>query len=540
MNLAFSKIVLLRGTWCFTNTSCFICMFAGTLTDMAQATEEEGSTDLSKIGAFTHFIHFRNDTHENSLLKEMKRLYDDDQLKDVTLCAGDLEISCHKNVLAATSPYFKLMFTLEMAESKKDKIEIFEVNEVSLKEIIEYAYTGRVKIMRSNAQNLLAAASLFQILPVQRACAKFMETQLDIHNCIGIHYFAEVHNCVALKIKAREFIEKNFTDVCTTEEFMALHFSKLMELILSDELNVDKEEVVMDAVFSWVNHDKHVRKDFLCELLPMIRLNLISSKYMEERVKKNELIRKCKTCCEHLNDLEEYENNPSLYKGDSDFALSLRSGMYRPECCLLFIGGVEQTNIRPCTNCYNPVLQECFYIEDFPEARKAETYDCEDIACVVTEDNEIFAGGGNYIYHHLFEDSEDDSFEDLEYKEYVVQKDFYHYDSDHNEWVLKSPMLFPKSNFTLASLNGKIYCFGGLTENKHPTEIIEVYDIDRNRWNYQGMLPTTLVDLGSVVYNDAIYLLGGRTGVGAHNSLIRLVSLHNLLDHYEQDSEFQV
>lgn len=135
----------------------------------------------------------------------------------------------------------------------------------------------------------------------------------------------------------------------------------------------------------------------------------------------------------------------------------------------------------------------------------------------------MFTGGGNYIYHHLFEDSEDDSFEELEYKEYIVQKDFYQYDMDHNEWIAKSPMLFPKSNFTLVSLKGKIYCFGGLTENKHPTEIIEVYDIERNRWNYQGMLPTTLVDLASVVYKDDIYLLGGRTGVGAHNSLIRYV-----------------
>lgn len=99
---------------------------------------------------------------------------------------------------------------------------------------------------------------------------------------------------------------------------------------------------------------------------------------------------------------------------------------------------------------------------------------------------------------------------------------------DHNEWIARSPMLFPKSNFTLTSLKGKIYCFGGLTENKHPTEIIEVYDIERNRWNYQGMLPNTLVDLASVVYKDDIYLLGGRTGVGAHNSLIRYVTMLTL------------
>ncbi|XP_060571917.1 kelch-like protein 3 [Ruditapes philippinarum] len=482
--------------------------------------------EVNEIGDGMHilnlsYINFKNDSHESALLKEMKKLFDEDLLKDVTLCVGNLEFGCHKNVLAATSPYFKLMFTLEMAESKKDRIELFEIDSRSLKEIIEYAYTGKVRITRRNAQNLLSAATLFQILPVQRACAKFMETQLDINNCIGINFIAEIHNCTALKIKAREFIEKNFVEVCGNEEFLSLTFNKLAEIVMSDELNVEKEEIVLDAVISWVEHDFESRKVHFCDILQMIRIGLLSKRYVKEILAKHKLVKECKKCKEYIKDLKDYETNPGTYVGENEFSLSLRSGMYHPEGCLLIIGGVELTSVRPCINCFNPVSQECFYIEEFPEPRKQDTYDCEDVACVVTGDNLIFAGGGNYIYHHLFEDSEDDSFEELEYKEYIVQKDFYQYDMDHNEWIAKSPMLFPKSNFTLASLNGKVYCFGGLTENKHPTEIIEVYDIERNRWNYQGMLPTTLVDLASVVFNENIYLLGGRTGVGAHNSLIR-------------------
>ena len=486
---------------------------------MAEALEND-NPGLTQVSSSTHFIYYRNESHDTSIMKEMKKLYDEDLLKDVKLCAGDLEFSCHKNVLAATSAYFKLMFTIGLSECNKDRIDIFDVDPKSLKEIIEYAYTGKLKISRTNAQNLLGAASLFQILPVQRACAKFMESQLDIHNCIGIHYFAQIHSCFDLKMKAREFIEKNFAEVCKSEEFMSLDFVQISELILSDELNVEREEVVLGSVLTWVDHDPEDRGEFFCDLLPLVRLGLIKSKYLTKLLH-HKFVRECEKCMKHIKDFQEYENNPGKYDGETDFSLCLRSGMYVPENCLVLIGGVNQASIRPCVNCYNPISEECFFLEDFPEARKLDMYDCEDLACVVTEDNLLFAGGGNYIYHHMFEDSEDESFEDLEYKEYVVQKDFYQFDNDHNEWVLKAPMLFPKSNFTLASLNGKIYCFGGLTENKHPTEIIEVYDVDKNRWNYQGMLPTTLVDLGSVVYDSHIYLLGGRTGVGAHNSLIR-------------------
>lgn len=367
---------------------------------MAQNAVEtnEAVPDLANLGTNTSYINFRNDAHESTLLKEMKKLYDDDLLKDVTLCVGSLEFKCHKNVLAATSPYFKLMFTLEMAESKKDRIDIFEIDSRSMKEILEYAYTGKMKITRTNAQNLLGAASLFQILPIQRACAKFMETQLDIHNCIGINYFAEIHNCIALKIKAREYIEKNFVEVCRCDEFLSLTFNKLSELVLSDELNVEKEETVLDAGLAWVMHDYESRKDFFCEMLPMIRLGLVDKKYIDDRLRKSRLIRQCRKCKEYLKDLKDYESSPSTYKGESDFSLSLRSGMYQPESCLLIMGGVEQTTIRPCINCYNPVTQECFYIEEFPEPRKQDTYDCEDIACVVTEDNLIFAGKLKIIY----------------------------------------------------------------------------------------------------------------------------------------------
>ena len=96
---------------------------------------------------------------------------------------------------------------------------------------------------RDNAQNLLATASLLEMLPIQRACARFMELQLDINNCIGIHDFATAHSLQELAHKACEFIEKNFTQVCLTEEFLRLGFKQLEDLLGSDELNVEKEEV---------------------------------------------------------------------------------------------------------------------------------------------------------------------------------------------------------------------------------------------------------------------------------------------------------
>lgn len=117
------------------------------------------------------------------------------------------------------------------------------LNKFCLVFFFQFFSFSQVDVTRSNAQSLLATASLLQMLPVQRACAKFMEMQLDINNCIGIHAFAHAHSCPELSIKAREFIEKNFTQVSHTDEFLELSATQILDLLASDELNVEKEEV---------------------------------------------------------------------------------------------------------------------------------------------------------------------------------------------------------------------------------------------------------------------------------------------------------
>lgn len=465
-------------------------------------------------------VMFQNEMHAGNFLKEMNLLYEDDLLKDITLCVQGQSLSCHKVVLAAASPYFKAMFTLDLNESKQSHIELHEIDFESVSFIVDYSYTGSINIHQDNVQNLLGAASLFQILPVQKACAKFLETQVDNSNCIGIFNFAHIHNCDSLRLKAREHIEKNFTEVCRGEEFLCLSLDKVEDLISSDELNVEREEIVFEAVMTWISEKEEDRRSFIGGLLPHIRLGLLSVKYLKDNVMNNKYIQDSDTCINLLESLIKLESNPELYCGKHNFSLALRSGMIKPEHCLLFVGGTDHGRRNTSINCYNPLTRETFYMEDYPTAKRLGDYEVEDLSCVVTEQGMLYSGGGNYIYHDFPSEhfDSDDSFDDLE--ERIVRKDFYCYDNDHNKWLSMAPMLFPKSNFTLASLGKKIYCFGGVTENQHPTEIIEVYDIEKNRWSYQGMLPTTLVDLCSVVYDEYIFLLGGRTGVGAHNLVV--------------------
>ena len=82
---------------------------------------------------------------------------------DVVLCADGVELSAHKVILSSCSPYFEAMFCGNFSEqhSKSDgKISIGGVTGPALKSIMDYIYSGILKVTIENAPELLQIADL--------------------------------------------------------------------------------------------------------------------------------------------------------------------------------------------------------------------------------------------------------------------------------------------------------------------------------------------------------------------------------------------
>lgn len=73
-----------------------------------------------------------------------------------------------------------------------------------------------------SSQTLLPAASLLQLNGVRDACCKFLLSQLDPSNCLGIRGFADTHSCSDLLKSAHKYVLQHFVEVSKTEEFMLL------------------------------------------------------------------------------------------------------------------------------------------------------------------------------------------------------------------------------------------------------------------------------------------------------------------------------
>jgi len=67
------------------------------------------------------------------------------------------------------------------------------------------------------------------------------------------------------------------------------------------------------------------------------------------------------------------------------------------------------------------------------------------------------------------------------------------YDPGSDMWTTLEPMPTPRTNFAIATYEGKIYCIGGYTAEQvppySPISVIEVYDIATNSWSTKTSMP---------------------------------------------------
>ena len=166
------------------------------------------------------------------------------KLCDITLIANEHKFTAHRIVLASSIPYFNAMFLHEMIESTQDLITINTVEPAALEQFINYSYNGMITINNENVQALLIGANFFHLKNIKNACCEFVKKHLSIQDALCVRNFAEQLMCHDLVTSVNRFINKNFTKIVLTSEFLNLTEGELAEILSRDELNVDSEEQV--------------------------------------------------------------------------------------------------------------------------------------------------------------------------------------------------------------------------------------------------------------------------------------------------------
>ncbi len=232
--------------------------------------------------------------HGLMLLEQLNRMRDAEQLTDVVLVAEGVSFPCHRAVLSAFSPYFRVMFTCGLRECTNRQVVLRDMPAPSLALLLEYMYCSNLPLTAANVQGISVAAFLLQMDDVFSRCHIYMIDNMDASNCLGIYYYARDLGAEELADQAQRYLRQHFTEVCLEEEVLELEAHKLGALLGSDDLNISREESILDVVMRWVKYrpggvgsEEENRARHLPELLKKIRLPLVGADYLKGTLKRN-------------------------------------------------------------------------------------------------------------------------------------------------------------------------------------------------------------------------------------------------------------
>lgn len=234
---------------------------------------------------------FHKTSHADSLLTQLNLLRKRKVFTDVVLKAGSRSFPCHRAVLASCSRYFEAMFSGGLRESRDADVNFHDsLHPEVLELLLDYAYSARVIINEENAESLLEAGDMLQFHDIRDAAAEFLEKNLHQSNCLGMMLLSDAHQCQRLYELSWRMCLANFDTLFKTEDFLSLPKDKVQELILSEELEVEDESLVYEAVIDWVRADMERRHGELPDLLRCVRLALLPETYLLKNVASEELV----------------------------------------------------------------------------------------------------------------------------------------------------------------------------------------------------------------------------------------------------------
>ncbi|KAG8442731.1 hypothetical protein GDO86_011508 [Hymenochirus boettgeri] len=424
-----------------------------------------------------------NTEYAVSLLEQLKLFYEQQLLTDIVLIVEGTEFPCHKMVLATCSSYFRAMFMSGLSESKQTHVQLRNVDAASLQIIITYAYTGNLAINESTVEQLYETACFLQVDDVLQLCREYLIKKINAKNCVRLLSFADLFSCEELKQSAKRMVEHKFTSVYHQDAFMQLSSELLIELVSSDNLNVEKEETVREAAMSWLDYNTVSRSQYLSTVLSHLRIDALSEVIQREWF-------------QGLPPNDKSVVVQGLYKSMPRF-FKPRLGMTKEEMIIIIEAASENPSYFT-TICYSPQAEKVYKLSNPPaELHKVGT--------VVTPDNDIFIAGGQVPVKTTKSNLGKPSKLQAAFRTVNL---FYWFDAQQNTWIPKTPMLSVRIKPSLVWCEGYIYAIGGDNAGGELNRrTVERYDCERDEWTMVSPLPCAWQWNVAVVVHDCIYVM---------------------------------
>ncbi|XP_059361786.1 kelch-like protein 33 [Carassius carassius] len=426
-------------------------------------------------------------------LQSMKDLWDKRVGCDVELVAEGSVFCAHRVLLAASSDYFRGMFTSGMKESQQESVPLLLVGAAELETLLHCAYSGALVLGWGCVFELACTSLQFQFQPAISLCLKFLEQEMDIHNCLDVASFAEAYGMADLLELAEDFVLRHFQEISATPKFQDLPAQKLLQFLRCDALSTPSELAVFRAVVTWVDADPNERLPQAEELMRAVRFPFMTFREFRE-------VRAVNLSMECSGEVEV-----ELYKTalkEFGFGISDRVAHQRvrhPKDALVLVGGDElhpdmgkrlpskqlwfANSLRSGTGLVKEI--EWRLLGDMPDQARLRHG-------VGVLDRQLYVAGGCHFY------AKSDTL-----------KSVYRYDPEQDHWKRLADLHEFRSNFMLVVSGDSLYAIGGDKDINTNLESVEKYSPETDTWSFCHPLDQALSGHAATVWGGEIFISGG-------------------------------
>ena len=224
----------------------------------------------------------RNSQVISTLCQNLKHNYECQMFCDVTLTTNQSSadnhqsVECHKLVLLSSSPYFK-----SLLNPKNDQINIIDVSPVSInvvKEIIGFLYNGECFLHHSTLTETLETSVTWKLPLLTEECFTYMRKFKNMENVCRFYELSLKHQNIDAIYDMSNYIREHLSELSEGNHLVQLSLKAFCEIIKSDEVNVETEDVICATAMSLIENKQSIEDITKC--LKLIRYEHLTSDYL--------------------------------------------------------------------------------------------------------------------------------------------------------------------------------------------------------------------------------------------------------------------
>lgn len=201
---------------------------------------------------------------------------------DVNLIVGEKTFTCHRIILASASDYFDALFGGDFMESHEENVTLNNIDVGNFENVLNYVYTGELRISRENAYDLLNVACFFGIRSMEELCVSYMEKNTPSRCIFEACMFADAMGKAALLAKIVQYIAENFVLLSKDDLFLRVSYNVLKSVL--EHPNLQRiEDLILDFIIRWMNYNNE-RKCEAAGLLKSVQSGSITADYLAKLI----------------------------------------------------------------------------------------------------------------------------------------------------------------------------------------------------------------------------------------------------------------